>query len=88
MELFVFVLTIRVLDKLYTYVYSTRGLALEAAKNYIAGRRDINWHYKANSRWEGRLYNDELISDIRVDRLQVLCGVEEEEEEEEDDEYI
>lgn len=86
MELFVYVLSIRVLDKLYTYVYSTRELALEAAKNYIAGRRDINWHYEANSHWEGRLYNDELISDIRVDRLQVLRGVEEEEEE--DDEYI
>lgn len=88
METFVYVLSIRVLDKLYTYVYSTRDLALKAAKDYIAGRRDINWHYKANSRWEGLLYSDEKISDIRVDRLQVLNGIETKDEEDEEDEYI
>ncbi len=88
MELFVYVLSIRVLDKLYTYVYSTKKLALKAAKDYMAGRRDINWAYKANSHWEGRLYCDEKISDIQVDRLQVLNGIKEEEEEEEEDEYI
>lgn len=86
MELFVYVLTIRVLDKLYTYVYSTRDLAEKSAKNYMAGRRDINWDYKANSRWEGRLYCDEKISDIRVDRLQVLNELETKDEDE--DEYI
>lgn len=87
MELFVYVLTIRVLDKLYTYVYSTRDLALKAAKDYIAGRRDINWDYKANSRWVGHLYSDETISNIQVDRLQVLNEIEEVEKEDED-EYI
>ena len=85
MELYVYVLSIRILDKLYTYVYSTRELALKAAKNYIAKRRDINWDYKANSRWEGRLYCDEKVADIWVDRLQVLSAIEAEEEE---DEYI
>lgn len=88
METFVYVLSIRVLDKLYTYVYSTRDLALKAAKDYIAGRRDINWHYKTNSRWRGLLYSDEKISDIRVDRLQVLNGIETKDEEDEEDEYI
>ena len=85
MELFVYVLSIRVLDKLYTYVYSTKELALKAARDYMAGRRDINWHYRANSCWEGRLCCDEKISDIRVDRLQVLNGIETEDDE---DEYI
>ena len=86
MEIFVYALSIKILDKLYTYVYSTKDLALKAAKDYIAKRRDINWDYKANSRWEGRLYCDEKIADIWVDRLQVLNGLETEEEEE--DEYI
>lgn len=83
MELFVYVLSIRVLDKLYTYVYSTRELALKAAKDYIAVRRDINWDYKANSRWEGRLYSDEKVSDIRIDRLQVISELEPEHDEDE-----
>jgi len=87
MEIFVYTLSIRILDKLYTYVYSTKELALKAAKDYIAGRRDINWDYKANSRWEGRLYSDEKVSDIRIDRLQVLNEIETKTEDEED-EYI
>lgn len=87
MEIFAYVLTIRILDKLYTYAYSSKELAVTAAKEYMKTRKDIHWHSQPNSRWEAKLYSDEKIGEIRIDRLQILSAIKDDKEDEED-EYI